>query len=105
MQAGPRRTRLVRAATPASSTIDSILGLPSRLSPTQTDVKVSDRSAISAICIICSGVVTPKRTPRLGSVSPIFMALGLQPALLALPTRVPPYAGNAAAAQASAGAN
>jgi len=62
--------RLVRAATPASNVRDSIRGLPSSESPTQTDWNASDSSAIWAICSISSGVVTPNRTPRLGKVSP-----------------------------------
>src|SRR5450631_3973025 len=74
MHAGPSRTRLVRAATPARSVTDSMRGLPSKESPTQTDWKAPDWSAISDIWSICSGVVTPNRTPRLGSVKPICMS-------------------------------
>src|SRR5438132_6592794 len=71
MHAGPRRTRLVRAAIPASSETDSIRGLPSRLSPTQTDRNNPDWSAASARSSIWSGVVAPSSTPRLGSVRPM----------------------------------
>ena len=75
MQAGPIRTRRVRAATPASSAIDSMRGLPSRLSPTQTEANWPEPSAISAIWSICSGVVAPNSTPRFGKVNPIFIVL------------------------------
>ena len=74
MQAGPRRTVLVRPAMPARSAIDSIRGLPNRLSPTQIDWKAPDRSAISARSSISRAVVTPNNTPRFGRVKPSFMA-------------------------------
>src|ERR1051326_8095980 len=70
IHAGPMRTRCVRAATPPSSAMDSMRGLPSSESPTQTDWNTSDSSAMCAIFSICSGVVTPNSTPRFGKVSP-----------------------------------
>src|SRR5689334_6328694 len=75
MQAGPRRTCFVRAEMPARSAIDSIRGLPKRLSPTQTDWNNPDWSAISARSSISAAVVTPKSTPRFGSVKPSFIVV------------------------------
>ena len=73
MQAGPIRTRLVRPARAAMSVIDSIRGLPSRLSPTQRSSKRPEPSAISPISNIWSGVIAPNKTPRFGSVRPNLM--------------------------------
>jgi hypothetical protein len=52
--------------------MDSMRGLPSSESPTQTDRNASDSSANWAMRSICPGVVTPNSTPRLGSVRPNF---------------------------------
>src|SRR5688572_31834460 len=74
MQAGPRRTLFVREARPDKSVIDSMRGFPSKLSPTQTEAKPPDWSAISARSTISAAVVTPNNTPRLGRVKPTFMS-------------------------------
>ena len=53
-------------AMPASSVIDSMRGLPSSESPTQTDWKTSDSSAISAIRSISSGRGDAKQDAAVG---------------------------------------
>src|SRR5262245_45825456 len=70
-QAGPSRTRLVRAARAPSSAIASSRGLAKIESPTQTEFQPAP-SAHSDISSISGTVVAPITTPRLGSVSPNF---------------------------------
>src|SRR5262249_53745925 len=71
MQPTPSRTRFVTAARAPSRVSESGRGLAPRLSPTQTDSKNGLASAFAASASISATLVTPKKTPRCGSVKPI----------------------------------
>src|SRR5262245_52388368 len=70
MQPTPRRRRRVTPASAPSSAIESGRGLAPRLSPTHTESKSGLASALAARASISATVVTPKKTPRWGSVKP-----------------------------------
>src|SRR5215467_13696574 len=70
MQPTPSRTRLVTAASAPSSVSESGRGLAPRLSPTQRELKSGFASTFAARASISGTLVTPKKTPRCGSVKP-----------------------------------
>src|SRR5436189_4611427 len=70
MHPTPSTRRRVAVASPPSSVSESGLGLANRLSPTQIESNSGLASAWAASAIIFSIDVTPKKTPRCGSVNP-----------------------------------
>src|SRR5262245_50100081 len=85
MHPAPRVTRRVAAARAPRSAIESGRGLASRLSPTQSESNTGSASTARARVISCSTVVTPKNTPRCGSVNPNETSRGLMASLLEIP--------------------
>src|SRR5215470_7531686 len=77
MQPTPRRRRVVTEARAPSKVSESGRGLAPRLSPTQTDPKNGLASAFAAKASISATLVTPKKTPRCGSVKPIIALVWL----------------------------
>ena len=76
MQPTPSRMRCVAEASAPSSVSESGLGLAPRLSPTQIDPKSGFASTFAASASISATVVTPKKTPRCGSVKPMVGLVG-----------------------------